>query len=185
MTHQEDEAGVSGQADTGDVGKAGGASGRDGTGEAGGARSADNAGDVGGPGGAGGPKVQFSYAVLRVVPHPHTGEGVPVGVVLHSRPAEYIGMRAITDEPRLAALVPDADIEMLARYLRSCQSVAEGNETAGDIALFPSPERFHWLTAPRSDVIQPSKVQHGTTEDPAKELQTLYQEKVEEPNPEG
>jgi hypothetical protein len=129
------------------------------------------------------PKVQFSWALLRVVPHPYTGEGVPVGVVVHSRPAEYIGLEATTDEASLSALAPDADVELLARYLRSCRSIAAGESSAGEIALLPAPERFHWLTAPRSDVIQPTPVRHGTTEDPAKELHELFHHHVVPPDP--
>ena len=120
----------------------------------------------------------YSYAVLRIVPHPYTGEAFPVGVVLQSRPAEFIGVKAITDADRLRALAPEVDIELLVRYLRSCVAIAEGDETAGDIALLPPPERFHWLTAPRSDVIQPSAIRYGTTQDPARTLQLLFEEVV-------
>jgi len=118
----------------------------------------------------------YSWALLRAVPHPHTGEGVPVGVVLQSRPAEFVGVEAITDVRRLRALVPDADVELLARYLESCRAIARGDEGAGEIALLSPPERFHWLTAPRSDVIQPTAVRHGTTDDPARRLVELFAE---------
>ena len=116
----------------------------------------------------------YSFALLRVVPHPHTGAFRDVGVVLQSRPAEFIGLLAITDEERLRALAPDADIELLARYLRSCRAIAEGEESAGEIALLSAPERFHWLTAPRSDVIQASPVHSGLTDDPARTLRELF-----------
>lgn len=120
----------------------------------------------------------ISWAILRAVPHPHTGEGVPVGVVLQSRPAEFVGVEAITDAERLRVLVPDADVELLARYLSSCRAIAAGDETAGEIALLSPPERFYWLTAPRSDVIQPSRVQHGMAEDPAARLAELFESVV-------
>ena len=115
-----------------------------------------------------------SWALLRAVPHPHTGEGSPVAVVLQSRPAEFIGLRALTDPADLAERAPDADIEMLGRYLRSCEAIARGADDGGEIALLSAPERFHWLTAPRSDVIQPSAVRHETTEDPAALLDRLF-----------
>lgn len=119
-------------------------------------------------------RVPYSYAVLHAVPHPYTGRGVPVGVVLQSRPAEFIGLEAVTDPERLRRLAPDVDVDLLARYLHSCQAIARGDEAAGEIALLSAPERFHWLTAPRSDVIQPTPVQHGVTEDAAALLQDLF-----------
>lgn len=124
------------------------------------------------------PRLPYSFALLRVVPHPYTGAFVNVGVVLQSRPAEFVGLLAITDEARLRELAPDADVELLARYLRSCQVIAEGDESGGAIALLSPPERFHWLTAPRSDVIQASPVHGGLTDDPARTLQELFDEHI-------
>ena len=115
-----------------------------------------------------------SWAILRAVPHPHTGVGVPVGVVLQSRPAEFVGVLAITDVARLGVLVPDADVEMLARYLATCRAIADGDESAGEIALLSPPERFYWLTAPRSDVLQPAHVTHEMADDPAARLRELF-----------
>ena len=115
-----------------------------------------------------------SWAILRAVPHPHTGEGVAVGVVLQSRPAEFVGFAAITDVERLRALVPDADVELLARYLATCRAIADGDAAAGEIALLSPPERFYWLSAPRSDVIQPSQVTHEMAADPVVRLRELF-----------
>jgi len=123
-------------------------------------------------------RVPYSYALLRAVPHPYTGDGIPVGVVLQSRPAEFIGLEAITDPDRLHRLAPDIDAELLSRYLRSCRAVALGDEAAGAVALLSAPERFHWLTAPRSDVIQPSALQQGLTADPAATLRQLFERHV-------
>ena len=123
----------------------------------------------------------YSYALLRAVPHPYTGEGVPVGVVLQSRPAEFLGLEAITDPDRLRRLAPEVDVDLLARYLRACQAIARGDASAGEIALLSAPERFYWLTAPRSDVIQPSPVQHGFTEDAGALLRELFAKHVARP----
>lgn len=119
-----------------------------------------------------------SFFSLCVVSHPHLGERVPVGVVLQSRPAEFLGMEVITDAHRLASLVPDADLEMLARYLESCRAIVAGEERGGEIARLSMPERFHWLAAPRSDVIQPTAVEYRTAEDPEALLASLYRERV-------
>ena len=66
------------------------------------------------------------------------------------------------------------DVELLARYLRDIRAIAEGDAEAGPVALAPPSERFHWLTAPRSDVIQAGAVHGGLTEDPAAELERLF-----------
>lgn len=123
-------------------------------------------------------RVPYSFAVLRVVPHPHIGAFVDVGVVVQSRPAEFIGLRAVTDTARLRRLAPAADVELLARYLRTCEGIARGDEAAGEIARLSAPERFHWLTAPRSDVIQASPVHAGLTDDPARTLDELFERHV-------
>jgi hypothetical protein len=118
--------------------------------------------------------IAYNFAVLRVVPHVHTGEFVPVGVVLHARTAEFIGVRVTTDPGILARIVNDSDAELLSRYLSSCKSIAEGDMSAGPIALAPPSERFHWITAPRSDVIQSGPVHAGLTENPEATLEELF-----------
>lgn len=122
--------------------------------------------------------VACSFFTLNVVPHPYTGVGVPIGVVVQSRPAEYLGMRAVTDARRLRALAPDVDIELLCDYLRSLEAIVAGDEAGGEIALLSRPERFHWLAAPRSDVLQPSATEHRQADDPAALLDAVYRERV-------
>lgn len=123
-------------------------------------------------------RLPCSWAVLHVVPHPHTGRGAPVGIVLQCRPALFVGFRAITDADVLRRLAPDIDIELLVRYLRSCEAIAAGSEEAGEIALLPPPERFHWLAAPRSDVLQPGQIEYGSADDPTSLLDGLFRDRV-------
>jgi hypothetical protein len=118
--------------------------------------------------------VPYDFAVLHVVAHPHVGAFVPVGVVVHARTAEFLGMRVLSDAAELARRIPDIDAEMLARYLEAAHSICDGVESFGPVALTSPSERFHWLTAPRSDVIQASAVHEGGCEDPARELERLY-----------
>jgi hypothetical protein len=118
--------------------------------------------------------IAYNFAVLRVVPHVHTGAFVPVGVVLHARTAEFIGVRVTTDPAALAKIASDTDAELLSRYLSSCKAIAEGDMSAGPIALAPPSERFHWITAPRSDVIQSGPVHAGLTENPEATLDELF-----------
>lgn len=124
--------------------------------------------------GANGRWISYDYAVLRVVPHVHLGTFVPVGVMVHARTADFLGMRVLADVAELRTRFPEMDAELLGRYLHSCQLVCDGDATAGPIALAPPSERFHWLTAPRSDVIQSSPVHSGMTEDPRGALDELY-----------
>ena len=118
--------------------------------------------------------VDYDFAVLRVVPRVHLGAFVNVGVVLHARQAEFLALRAIIDERVLAQRVPGVDADLLARYLRSCVAICAGDAAAGPMALAPTSERFHWLTAPRSDVLQSSPVHEGICETPQRELDDLF-----------
>jgi hypothetical protein len=123
-------------------------------------------------------RVDYDFAVLRVVPRVHLGAFVNVGVVVHARTAEFLALRALTDERILARHVPGVDAELLARYLRSCEAICAGDVAAGPMALAPTSERFHWLTAPRSDVLQSSPVHEGICDDPRRALDALFDEYV-------
>ena len=123
--------------------------------------------------------IVYAFGVLRAVPHVHLGCFANVGVVLHARTEEYLRMRAITDPGLLEQRVPGADAELLARYLRSLEAICAGDPDAGPVALSPPSERFHWLTAPRSDVLQCSPVHEGLCEDPDSELDDLFESLIE------
>ena len=123
-------------------------------------------------------RVAYDFAVLRVVPRVHLGAFVNVGVVVHARTQEFLALRAVTDERLLGTHVHGVDAELLARYLRSCEAICAGDPTAGPMALAPPSERFHWLTAPRSDVLQSSPVHEGICDDPGRALDTLFEQYV-------
>jgi hypothetical protein len=118
--------------------------------------------------------ISYNFAVLRVVPHVHLGTFIPVGIVLHARTTEFIAARVLKDLTHLHAHMPRTDVELLSRYLKSCEAICAGDTTAGPIALAPPSERFHWLTAPRSDVIQSGPVHEGLCENPAEALDELF-----------
>lgn len=123
--------------------------------------------------------VAYDFAVLRVVPHPHLGRFVPVGVVVHARTAGFLRLAVLTDVAELARRVPGADAGLLARYLRACASICAGDADAGPVAMAPPSERFHWITAPRSDVIQCGPVHEGLCVSPERALAELYAEYVQ------
>jgi hypothetical protein len=122
--------------------------------------------------------VEYDFAVLRVVPRVHLGAFVNVGVVMHARQAEQLRLRVLTDVAELRERLPYVDAELLARYLRSCEAICAGEPSAGPVALAPPSERFHWLTAPRSDVIQSSPIHEGVADDLEAELAKLFEEYV-------
>ena len=124
-------------------------------------------------------ELDYDFAVLRVVPRVHLGAFVNVGVVLHARAAEFIGLRVLTDVAALRARLPGMDAELLARYLLASEAICAGDAAAGPVALAPPSERFHWLTAPRSDVLQSSAVHEGVCLDLPEEVERLYRIYVE------
>ncbi|HEX6747825.1 MAG TPA: DUF3037 domain-containing protein [Longimicrobium sp.] len=117
----------------------------------------------------------YNFAFIRAVPHPYLGAFVNVGVVLHARTAGFLRARVVTDPAALRAMVPGVDADLLARYLEACRAVCDGDPAAGPVALAPTSERFHWLTSPRSDVIQPSPVHEGLCGDPQQTLDELFE----------
>jgi hypothetical protein len=122
--------------------------------------------------------IAYDFAILRVVPHVHTGAFAPVGVIVHARTAEFLGMRVITDRKELARRAQGVDIALLVKYLESCKAICYGDADAGPIALAPPSERFHWLTSPRSDVIQCGPVHEGVSNDPAAAVDALFRSMV-------
>lgn len=123
-------------------------------------------------------RIPFDHAVLRLVPHPHLERWDPIGVVVHARTADYLGARVLTDPDRLRVLAPEMDVDRLVRYLENWRAIAEGREGAGSVAHHPPSERFHWLTSPRSDVLQSSPVRRGVTDDLDATLERLWRELV-------
>jgi len=119
----------------------------------------------------------YTFAVLRAVPHVHLGAFCNVGVVVYAPTKQFLSMRVIRDVATLRHRMPDADAELLARYLAACCAVCEGDEKAGPVALAAPSERFHWLTAPRSDVLQASPVHEGIG-DPQTALDELFRQYV-------
>lgn len=125
--------------------------------------------------------IAYDYAVLRLVPRVQVGHGVNVGVVLHARTADFLGIRVRDDREWLAEQAPGVDTGLLAAYLEACCALSRGESGAGPVALAPPSERFHWMTAPRSDVLQPSPVHGGLTHDPRGELDRLFRMYVDAP----
>jgi len=108
----------------------------------------------------------FQYAIVRVVPRVERGECVNVGVVFFCRPRRYLAARIALDEARLAAFAPELDLAEVRAHLEAMERIAAGEEGSGPVARLDQSERFHWLVAPSSTVIQTSPVHTGLCEDP-------------------
>jgi Protein of unknown function (DUF3037) len=120
----------------------------------------------------------FSYAILRVVPRVERGERFNAGVVVFCRQRGFLGAKVELDERRLAALAPDARADDVRAHLEALANVAAGDPGAGAIAALPPSERFGWLVAPSSTIIQSSDVHTGLTDDPHATLDSLFAELV-------
>ena len=116
----------------------------------------------------------FQYAIVRVVPRVERGELMNAGIVLLCRPRRYLGARTWLDETRLSALDPDGDAAGIRDHLAAIERIAAGDPVGGPIAALSQPERYHWLVAPSSTIIQPSEAHTGLTADPAATLEHLF-----------
>jgi hypothetical protein len=125
----------------------------------------------------------FQYATVRIVPRIERGELVNAGVVLFCRPLRFLGARTQLDEALLAALAPGCDPAEVRPHLELVERIAAGDEAGGPIARLPQSERFHWLVAPSSTMVQPGPVHTGLSEDPAGELARLFGALVERDRP--
>lgn len=103
----------------------------------------------------------FDYAVLRVVPRVEREEFVNVGVIVFCLEHRLLQAKVYVDEARLLALWPGLDVEMVRQHVHAVERICAGDVKAGEIALLPLRERFHWLVSPRSAMMQTSSVHTG------------------------
>lgn len=116
----------------------------------------------------------FAYALLRVVPRVERGERVNVGIVLYCRQRDFLDLRTHLDERRLGTLAPDLDLAAVRSQLKAIANVLGGHAHGGALGKLPTSERFGWIVAPSSTIIQPSEVHTGLTHDPATTLEHLF-----------
>ena len=121
-------------------------------------------------------RVPFEYAVVRVVPRVERGEAMNAGVIVYCRALGFLGARWQVDHDRLAALDPAADAAAVEAAVRAASDCDDPDATArDDLGRDSGPgQRFRWLTAPRSTVVQPGPIHTGLTSDPAAELDRLF-----------
>ena len=103
----------------------------------------------------------YDYAIVRVVPRVERGEFINAGVILSCAAAKFLAARIELDETRLLALAPDIDVDGVRAALASIPAICVGDVSAGALGRLSLRERFHWLTAPRSTILQTSPVHTG------------------------
>jgi hypothetical protein len=123
----------------------------------------------------------FDYAILRVVPRVEREEFVNAGVVLFCLERDFLAARVEVNEPRLRALWPDTEIELVRQHLEAVPRICAGSPDGGPIARLSLRERFHWLVAPRSTIIQISPVHVGLCASPERALEELFKQMVTVP----
>lgn len=123
----------------------------------------------------------FEYAVIRIVPRVERGEFINAGVIVLCRSKRFLAARTHLDAARLAALAPGIDAAPIAEQLAQIPLVCAGGAASGPIGELPVQERFRWLTAPRSTVVQTSPVHSGLCTDPQAALDRLMQQMVAPP----
>ena len=120
----------------------------------------------------------YEYAVIRVLPRVDREEFINVGVILYCAPQNFLRAECDLKKERLNAFADGADLSELNDHLDSLCRICQGGEDAGPIGKLTIGERFRWLTAPRSTIVQTSPVHTGLTEDPEQTLSDLMDKLV-------
>lgn len=123
----------------------------------------------------------YDYAIVRVVPKVEREEFINAGAIVSCPASDFLEARIELNEERLLALDPGADLAAIRAHLATLPAICEGGPDSGPIGKLPKRERFHWLTAPRSTVIQTSPVHTGACTDPAALLSHLLETMVRAP----
>jgi hypothetical protein len=120
----------------------------------------------------------FDYAVVRVMPRVERGELLNAGVILFCLERDFLQARVEVNEPRLRALWPAVDLDLVRRHLEAIPRICAGSPEGGPIARLSLRERFRWLVAPRSTMIQVSPVHAGLCDGPEQGLEELFRQMV-------
>jgi len=123
-------------------------------------------------------KLLFEYAVIRVVPHVEREEFLNVGVILLCKDKKFLNCIIHIDEQRLKVFSSSIDLEELKQHIASFERICKSSPDSGAIGKLTISERFRWLTATRSTILQTSKVHPGLCEDPIRFLEKLYKQLV-------
>ena len=127
-------------------------------------------------------RTSFEYAILRVVPRVEREEFINAGILLFCLARDFLSARVELDVLRLRALAPDVDVQLVEEHLQAFPRICAGAPDSGPIGKLPLKERWHWLVAPRSTIVQLSPVHAGLCETPELELEHLLARMVRLPS---
>lgn len=120
----------------------------------------------------------FEYAVIRIVPQVEREEFINVGVILFCTKQKFLDCKIHLDEERIRHFSPSVDIQDIVTHVDSFRKICTGGPNGGPIGKLTLAERFRWLTATRSTVVQTSRVHPGLCKDPGEMLSHLFEQLV-------
>jgi len=123
-------------------------------------------------------KVTFEYAIIRIVPKVEREEFFNVGVILFSKRKKFLGIKYHIDPKKLATFSEEIEIDLLNNYLHAWELICNGESKGGAIGKLDLADRFRWLAASRSTIIQSSETHSGLCDDPLKELEDIFNKYV-------
>ena len=121
---------------------------------------------------------KYEYAVVRFVPRVEREEFLNVGLAMMCKRRRWIKVRICLPECKISVIAPDASLPALAAQLQSFVDIADGKRKAGPIAQYPVEERFRWISAVKSSIIQTSRPHPGLCEDLEETFERLFDELV-------
>ena len=123
-------------------------------------------------------KYTFEYAIVRIVPKVEREEFFNIGVILFSKRKKFLDIKYHVNPDKLNALSSDIDLNMVNDYLNAWKLICDGEPSGGKIGQLELSDRFRWLTACRSTIIQSSKTHPGLCHDPKKTLEDIFKKYV-------
>lgn len=120
----------------------------------------------------------YEYAVIRLVPKPEREEFFNVGLIMFSKKEKFIKVKIHLCEEKFRMMACKTEYEDVRKHLLSFENIAKGEKSAGAIAQMDIPERFRWLTAVKSSIIQTSRPHPGSSLDLEKTFDRLFEELV-------
>ena len=123
-------------------------------------------------------KVTFEYAIIRLVPKVEREEFFNIGVLLFSKRKKFLGIKYEINPDKLKVFAPELELTDLNNYLQAWKLICDGTPAGGKIGAFEISDRFRWLAACRSTIIQSSKTHPGLCENPSEELQDIFEKYV-------
>lgn len=123
-------------------------------------------------------RVTYEYAIIRLMPKVEREEFLNVGVILFSKPLDYLNLKFVLDKEKISCFSKDLELEEISDYLEAWQKIAIGNKEGSLIERQETPSRFRWLTASKSTILSCSKVHPGLCINPDEVLEELFEKFV-------